>query len=88
MPDVDFERYSVVAFLAGPRPSSGYSVAITRIRESADKISIDVSKTYPCSNTIVLTVLTEPFHVVKIPLRPGQAVFDFSLTRNASNCAK
>ena len=62
---IDFEQYQVIAVIDVVRPTGGWSVDITDIVEYTDKIVV----TYSNLNTggDAPTIITQPYHIVKIP---------------------
>lgn len=64
---VDFSKSAVVAGFAGTKNTGGWSV---KIRQAADKVSIDVSG--PPKGGMSTQVITYPFQVVSIPLTADQ----------------
>jgi hypothetical protein len=69
LPEVDFEKQTVVAVFAGTKPTGGYSIRIRDIRHDAkaDKLLVFVEETSPPPGSITIQVLTQPYHVVVIP---------------------
>ena len=72
--DIDFSKYQVIAIFDQLRSSSGYDISITNITEYADSIVVDVNHVIP--NGSVLTVMTQPFHIVKIPVSDKSIIFN------------
>jgi hypothetical protein len=87
LPAINFADSFVIAFFAGPRGSSGYEVAITRINEHLGKLSLEVDEKYPGRGCVALAVITRPFNFVTIPRRNGNWAFDFTLSRKETRCA-
>lgn len=86
-PDIDFERYLVVAVYLGSRPSGGYDVEIKRIVAGAGKATLHVAETYPGKGCVVITVQTTPYHYVMVTKPADRIPFDFLLTRAAHECS-
>ena len=59
--NIDFETYSIVAVFLEIK-SNGWEVVINTIIENEDNITISTQET-----EFVSTVITQPFHIVKIP---------------------
>jgi len=67
LPVIDFAREMVIAFFLGEKPTSGYSVEIKEILEEGDKLIVKVEVAVPPPWAMPLQVLTQPFHIVKMP---------------------
>ena len=63
LPTVDFSTEMVIGVF-DQRPTSGFSVEITRIEETSKTIIVSVTSTGP-GGGVTLQVLTQPFHIVK-----------------------
>jgi hypothetical protein len=85
-PAVDFDKHSIIGFLAGHRGSTGYEVAIERITVHPDWLSLDVHEIYAGARCVVVDMPTRPFQLVKIARRSPIEVIDFSLRRTARKC--
>jgi hypothetical protein len=69
---VDFNNFIIIASFDSIRPNEGYSTNITNITENVDNIVVTVTTSY----TPVLTaVVTQPFHIVKIPKSTKPIIF-------------
>ncbi|MNK16430.1 hypothetical protein D3C87_345940 [compost metagenome] len=60
---VDFSVHEVIAVVDKVYPSSGHSIEITSIKKVDNKLTVEIKKTETDSG---LTVMTQPFHVVRI----------------------
>ncbi len=58
---IDFDSYSIVAIFLEIKPT-GWEVSITNITENETNISVSILET-----KMENTVITQPFHIVKIP---------------------
>jgi hypothetical protein len=66
-PEVDFDRYTLVAVFAGEKPSTGYSVAIQRIQFQPDRVIVHYAETAPPRDAAVGAALTQPYEIRLIP---------------------
>ena len=66
-PFVDFASDVVVAVFAGWRPSSGYSLSIQSLRLSIAALDVGTREATPGLGCGVLTVITYPYHFVRMP---------------------
>ena len=77
--DVDFTKYQVIAVFDKVHMSGGWSIDITDITEYTDKITI----TYVNLKTgNIISVITQPFHIVKIPVSDKEIVFIDETTKS------
>jgi hypothetical protein len=70
--DIDFSAYQVIAVFDEIRTSGGWSIDITGIVEYSDKIVVSVTNLKTGGQT---TVMTQPYHIVKIPVSDKEIVF-------------
>ncbi|MBT4541311.1 protease complex subunit PrcB family protein [Candidatus Woesearchaeota archaeon] len=75
LPDINFEEEMVIAVFQGSQPSSGYSIEITKIIEKDNSIEIIVKEKSAPKNQLVLTMVTEPYHIVKVKKSDKEVVF-------------
>jgi len=66
-PAVDFSKSMVVGVFVGTRPTAGYGVQITSVRQTADAIVVEYRERQPASGGMTAQVLTSPFQLVSIP---------------------
>ena len=66
-PSVDFSREVVVAVFMGTRPTAGFSIEITRVREEGPALVVTYKETRPAPDALTAQVLTSPFHIVAVP---------------------
>ena len=67
LPPVDFAREMVLAFFLGEKPTSGYTATITEVLQLQDKLRVKVAVETPPPGSFLLQVLTQPFHIVRLP---------------------
>ena len=66
MPEIDFDRYTVLGVFMGEMPSSGYSIRISEITPQDDgSLKAIVYRSEPGPTCMNLTVITYPHHIVK-----------------------
>jgi hypothetical protein len=73
VPKIDFEKEMVLATLMGERNSSGYKIEIYDIGLEDKIIKVKV-KNYETPGN--LTIMTQPYHIVKIRRYPYKIEFD------------
>jgi hypothetical protein len=74
-PAVDFQTSMVIAVFAGTRPSAGYSVEIVTIDATGEQIAVTYRERAPRPDEMVAQMLTQPYHIVRTPTRPGKVSF-------------
>ena len=75
LPEIDFSEHMLIAAFMGQQPTGGYSIEIAAAFYYIDDIMVTVKKHYPPSGSGVITVLTQPYHVVKIEKSDRKVVF-------------
>ncbi len=78
LPAVNFTQYMVVAAFQGRRRTGGYSIEITNIIEGQDNITVYITETSPRPEDIVIQILTDPFHIVKLERNGKNIVFNIT----------
>jgi hypothetical protein len=73
---VDFSKDMVVAIFLGSRPSAGYSVEITGVKEANGAVVVQYHETRPRADVVTAQVITDPYHIVVIPKRAGNVIFE------------
>jgi hypothetical protein len=66
-PPVDFATDLVVGIFAGQRPTSGYQVEIVRVERGGTGIHVIYQIKSPPKDALVAQVLTQPFHLIRLP---------------------
>jgi hypothetical protein len=72
-PEVDFKKEMVLAALMGERNSSGYRIEIGEVALEEGVIKVKVSNFETPGN---LTIMTQPYHIVKIARYPYKIEFE------------
>ncbi|MGE3509718.1 MAG: protease complex subunit PrcB family protein [Vicinamibacterales bacterium] len=75
-PPVDFSQEMVVAVFLGSQPTAGYAVRVTDVEGGAEEVGIRYRVTRPAAGDLTAQVLTFPYHIVAVPLRPGTPRFE------------
>lgn len=69
---IDFTKYQVIAVIDEVRHSGGYSIDITKITQDNNRIFVTVEQLMPGG---INSVMTQPYHIVKIPKSNNKVVF-------------
>lgn len=75
-PAVDFSKDMVVAVFLGSRPTAGFRVEIVGVREEQGKTVVQYREAQPPPGAITAQVITAPFHIVTVPARKGDVLFE------------
>ena len=67
LPPVDFVHEMVIAFFLGEKPTAGYLAKIVNLVVDKEKVTVIVCIEIPAPNGYLLQVLTQPFHIIKVP---------------------
>ena len=70
--DIDFSNFQVILVVDEVKPNGGYSFELD-ITKNTNNIIVDVTNVTPQGNAT--TVITQPFHIVKIPASSLPVVF-------------
>lgn len=62
--NIDFNQFMVIIVIDAVYPNGGHSVDIMTVDENTQNIEVDVEKLLQGN---VTTVITQPYHIVKIP---------------------
>ena len=74
-PRIDFDKYTVLAVLMGQKPSGGYSTEIAQVVQSGNDAEVYVQESSAGGKSA--TVMTQPYHVVKVPKIEGKVEFKY-----------
>ena len=69
---IDFNKFQIIAVFDNIKTAGGYSVDITTVVENQNDIVVTIKH---LSNGGITTVMTQPFHIVKIPRTTKPVIF-------------
>ncbi len=75
-PVVDFNTRMVLAVFLGSRPSGGYMVQITQVRDEGNGLLVEWIEGRPAPGTSAASVMTAPSFLVTVPRRDGPVRFE------------
>ena len=75
VPEVDFEKKTVLIATMGMLSTGGYSIRFTEIHRENDLLTATVETTSPGPDSIVTKAFTAPFSVIAIPKHEGRVEF-------------
>jgi len=70
--NIDFTKYQIIAVVDEIYKNGGHSIDITKISEEPKRINVKVEKLLKGN---IATVITQPYHIVKIPKTSKKVVF-------------
>ena len=73
--NVDFATEMVLGAFAGERATAGYTVTIEQVSRKGDRLEARVKHVKPAAGEMTAMVLTQPYHLVKVPKDPAEVVF-------------
>jgi len=85
-PAIDFAQHSVVAVVDKQESSGGFTMEVDSVTEQDAALHVHATRTEPGPDCVVATVLTQPFHIVRIGRSVLPAVLELSVT--TSSCAR
>jgi len=75
-PAIDFSKEMVVGVFLGSRPTAGYTVEIASATVNTGTLVVRYRETAPGRGTMTAQVITSPFHLVTLPIFPGEVKFE------------
>ncbi len=66
LPDVDFEKQTVIAVFMGERTSGGYGIRVTSVTETAKEIVVSIARRSPPPGAMTISVMTQPYDMVVV----------------------
>lgn len=71
-PAIDFNESVVLAVFDDIKSHGGYSIDITKVSEHEDRLVVEIER---LNEGGMLTVITQPYHIVKIPKSTKPIIF-------------
>ncbi len=65
--NIDFDKDMVIAVFDQVLGSGGSKIQIEKIRETPEKVLVDVRYIRPAGNVFSTTVMNQPYHIVVLP---------------------
>ncbi len=65
-PEWQSDRYVLICAFQGMKPSAGYDIEIIKIERGGDMVTVKVKIREPKPEEITASVLTSPYHIVKV----------------------
>ncbi len=67
LPDIDFNKYSVLAIFLGEQPTGGYRIRVDRIIDATSEWQVYVHVEKPDKDSLVSQARTQPYILVRVP---------------------
>ncbi|HQU07473.1 MAG: hypothetical protein B7X04_00465 [Parcubacteria group bacterium 21-54-25] len=67
LPTIDFSKEQALAVFAGAEPTGGYRIEVSKITDSTQKRTIDVTISTPGPHCTVTQAQTSPYEIVVVP---------------------
>lgn len=71
--EIDFSQWKILAVFDEIKPNGGHSIDIINVTENTEQITVTVDNLLMGDMTLVMT---QPFHIVKIPASAKPVVFE------------
>jgi len=84
LPEIDFERRTLLAVFQGNKPTSGYEISIREVVESENAVEVSVKAFAPGKHCLVTGSDTSPFHIIEIQKTEKEVVF--KVKQRIRNC--
>lgn len=69
LPPVDFSKKQVLVVFSGVKPTSGYSVKVSKVTDTNKQRIVTIAFSAPGSNCIVTQSQTSPYEIVTVPVK-------------------
>jgi len=79
-PEINFEKFMLIAVFMGNKSTGGFNIQIERIIEKNEEISVYVKEESPGKNCIVTMAFTQPYHIVKLEKKNKKIKFYYKNT--------
>ncbi len=81
-PVIDFTQSMVLAVFLGERPTGGYSVSISAVKQRGRALEVQVEERPPNPGDMVLQATTTPYHLVRLRRSEGPVRFRVRAVRS------
>ncbi len=83
---VDFDKQTAFFYFPGPKPSGGYSLNITDVKEYEDKVVIEIVENQPGKNCMNIQMITYPWAGVKF--EKTEKKVEFNVGKKEVDCER
>ena len=74
-PVIDFNALQVVGFFLGNRANGCYSMSISRVTQTSDRLVVTYIEQVPAANAVCTQAIVNPSHLVAVPKSQLQVEF-------------
>lgn len=74
-PSVNFNAFQVVAYFLGTRSNGCYSISITRVTRTSDRLVVTYKEQVPAAGVLCTANIVSPAHLVVVPQSQLQVEF-------------
>jgi hypothetical protein len=67
VPVIDFTKAYVVAVFAGDKPTGGYAISVSTIKDAGDARTVNVLIEKPGAGCVTTQEVTSPYQVIRVP---------------------
>jgi len=78
IPDVDLNKFTVIAVFMGIKNTGGYDIKIEKIKSKGDKLLVNVTESSPGTNCMVTDAISKPYEFVKIKKTDKEIEFNIN----------
>jgi len=76
LPAVDLTQYILLGVFAGEKQSGGYTIQVTKVTQTDQAAIVYATETAPKAGQMVITQITYPYQIVRIPRTSLPVRFD------------
>ena len=88
LPEVDFSKHMLIAVTQGRQRSGGHQIRVERIERTGTGWLVKLVERAPGRGCVVTGVITNPYHVVRVPRSARRVTFERRQTRKACTLAR
>lgn len=75
LPEIDFEKNTIIGVFMGTLSTGGYSIEIVEITETAKHILVKYRVSSPSPGSMVTMALSQPYHIVSMLKTTKEVIF-------------
>lgn len=86
LPEIDFNKYIVLAVFQGVKNTGGYDTQIFKISREEGYFDVLVRETSPSPECVTTQALTSPFHIIKVEKMSSEVNVRFDAREEMTDC--
>lgn len=75
-PIIDFSKNVMIVIFSGEKPTGGYSVSVSSIKESSNSLFVFIKESRPGQNCQVTQAITKPYTIIQTDFFEGEVIFE------------